>query len=268
MKKKGLRRILIVFLILTASVLILLSPLFRIKHIEVSGADTDDEIKKEISEALSASLNQNGFMYVMKNIKGMKNIDYFFMLRAKSAEEKLAFELPYLKNIKIRYNFPSGLEVTYMKRNPSFLVNTAGVYICSDSEGVIINTYSDNDKIQLPILKGLSIVEYKIGSTIITEEKEKLENVKNFFQILEQCDKEFKGYKISKIIDIVDFSEYNNIWLFIGENLKVKLGDSEDLITKFAQLKGICDKEKDKLENGTLTGVIDFTLGMNPVLRS
>ena len=89
MKKKGLRRILIVFLILTASVLILLSPLFRIKHIEVSGADTDDEIKKEISEALSASLNQNGFMYVMKNIKGMKNIDYFFHVEGKKCRRKI-----------------------------------------------------------------------------------------------------------------------------------------------------------------------------------
>jgi len=268
MRKKGFRKILVTILIIAATILVLLSPLFGIRHIEVSGPDADEETEKQIAEALSASLGQNGFVYIMKNIEGAKNADYFFMLRARSQEERLSFDMPHLKNIRIRFNPPSSLEVSYLKRIPSFYISAAGVYICSDSEGVVMDTCQDIAGAELPLLKGLNVTEYKIGSTIATDEVEKLENVKNFFQILEQCDKEFKGYKLSKIIDIVDFSDYNSIWLFIGEKLKVKLGDSENLVTKLAQLKGICEKEKEKLDNGTLTGVIDFTLGANPVLRS
>lgn len=263
MKKKGFKKILIVLLILIAIILTALSPIFQIKHIEVS--EVHNYNKNDISEALSASIGQNGFQYIIKNIKGLENIDYLFMLRAKNAEEKLAFEKPYLKNIKIRFIWPSRLHVSFEEREPAFLINMAGIYICSDKEGVVINSYSENDKIDLPLLRGIDVKEFKTGNVIHTNDKNKLDTVKEFFHWLERCDKEYQGYKLSVNIDIVDVSEYNNIWLFIGQHFKVKLGNTDGLVNKLAALKEICDVEKDKLENNNMNGVLDFTLGNDPI---
>lgn len=257
------KKIIVIFFIIIAIVVTALSPLFGIENIDVS--EVNKYNKEDISDRLNSAIGVNGYIYVLKNIEGFDNLKYFFVMRAKSAEDKLIFDMPYLKDVEIKFEFPSTLNVTFEERKPAFLIDLAGTYICSDYEGVIVDSYTEANKVDLPLITGISIDEYKIGNEIKTDNSLELQTVKELFKCIGKHDGASDKFNLSQSIEIVDVSEYNEVWLFIGEKLKIKLGDTEGLDRKISLLSEICSVEQERIDANVMDGTLDFTVGPNPI---
>lgn len=246
-----------------AAVLILISPVFSIKSIEVV-SECSDEIKNEILSFTSEAKGKNGIIYVSENINGFGNIDSFFNLRAKNVEDAIIFSMPELKNVSVKFVFPNTLCISFGKREPAYLIEVAGNYICADSDGFVLKVYQSAHDAELPVVRGIELSQYKIGNYIDSSSKNQIKVLKAIFNEIYKCDKNDESFKLLSHIEIVDVSEYNEIWLFIGDNLSVKLGDTDNIEYKIPALKEILQTE-DMLER---EGQIDFTVSENPIFKA
>ena len=257
-KKRKLKVILIVLSLIICLTLVMLSPVFSIKNINVSGVNDSDSAF--ISDFLNNYKGENGILFLLKNITGFKSIDSLFSLRAEKTEKELLFNLPSLKDVTVKFKFPGSLEVSGNERKQVFYYSLAGQYICCDENAYVIKAVSAEDKLDLPLIEGINVNEYKAG-TRLTEDVNILKIIKELFDEIKILDDFNDDYQLAKNIDIINFTEYNNIRLTIGESLTVKLGDTENLRFKLAMLKEIC-KDSTLVGNHTL----DFTVADRPVL--
>lgn len=239
--------------------LLLLSPIFSIRHIEVKTEDA--ELMGSITKQLEGAQGQNGFLYVAKNVNGLDNIGSMLALRAKNMEDVLLFDRPELKNMQVSYVFPNTLTVQFARRTPSYLIVSSGVYVCADEEGFVLSVHTDSTERDLPVVRGIDLPSYKIGQTISTGNENQMKALNALFYEITLCDAQEDDYKLSAHIEIADVSEYNEIWLFVDENLSVNLGDTDNIEYKIPALKEILQTE----EMQGKKGLIDFTVSEQPV---
>ena len=72
-----------------------------------------------------------------------------------------------------------------------------------------------------------------------------------------------KQLSMLSYIDIIDVSDYNNIWMYCAPSLSIKFGGADDIGRKLSYIKGIIDSGHDGNSNGTL----DMSTGGNPIFR-
>ncbi len=242
--------------------LLLLSPIFSVKNIVVETEDAD--LKNSILLQLEDAYGENGFLYVVKNINGLQNANHLLSLRAKNMEDAIIFERPELKNVRVTFSFPNTLTVGFSKRTPSYLIFSSGVYVCADEEGFVISVHTDSSERDLPVVRGIDLSAYKIGQTISSGNEDQMKALNALFYEIALCDAEEDAYKLSAHIEIADVSEYNEIWLFVDENLSVNLGDTDNIEYKIPALKKILQTEEVQEKKG----LIDFTVSDQPVFRA
>lgn len=242
--------------------LVLLSPICSIRNIEVKTEDAT--LKESITKQLEEARGQNGFLYVTKNVNGFDNIGSVFALRAKNMEDILLFERPELKDMQVSYSFPNTLTVQFAERTPSYLIFSSGVYVCADEAGFVLSVHTDSTERDLPVVRGIDLPSYKIGQTISTGNENQMEALNALFYEITLCDAKDDAYKLSAHIEIADVSEYNEIWLFVDENLSVNLGDTDNIEYKIPALKEILQTEEVQGKKG----LIDFTVSEQPVFRA
>lgn len=248
-------------LVFAALAFTLLSPLFHIRRVDIP--DLTEEQRQTVLRLLGEPEGENGILYVTKHIKGLANVNFLFGMRAKSIEEEITFALPELKNVKVQFSFPDTLKVEFVKRFPAYLVDISGSYICADPEGFILSVHTDRSERDLPVVRGITLQDYKVGQSVASENKNQIQALKAIFNEIYKCDAEDDGFKLSSHIEIVDVSEYNKIWLFVNSNLSVNLGDLDNITYKIPALKEILQTE------GMLDGKgqIDFTSSSSPVFK-
>ena len=237
---KKIKIFIIIPVVIIVTVLFFLSPIFAVKNI-VFINETDTSSKEEILNILENVKGKNGFLYIYNNVSGIKNIDYFFSMRAKSIEDQITLSLPKLKKVKIKYDFPGTLSVSFGQRYPEYLIDVSGSYICADIEGFIIDIDINKDNSNLPIIKGLDITECKLGRQFQTENGEETVHsiLKNIFNKTKLIDKENNKLKLLERIEMIDIFDYNNIWMFLYGNVSVEIGKPDNLDHKITQLKEI-----------------------------
>lgn len=242
--------------------LLLLSPIFSVKQVVV---DTEDvALKNTISTHLESAYGKNGFLYVMQNVNGLQNIDCLFSLRAKNVEDAIVFDVPELKKVRVRFSFPNTLTVSFTERTPAYLIFSSGVYVCADEEGYVLSVHTDSSERDLPVVRGIELTSYKIGQTISTGNEDQMKALNALFNEIVLCDMQNGNYKLSEHIEIVDVSEYNEIWLFVDELLSVNLGDVDNIEYKIPALKEILQTEAVEGKSG----LIDFTVSDQPIFQS
>lgn len=241
--------------------LLLLSPIFSVKDIVVETEDAD--LKNSILQQLEGAYGENGFLYVAQNINGLQNAGHLLSLRAKNMEDAIIFDRPELKNVRVVFSFPNTLTVRFSERTPSYLIFSSGVYVCADEEGFVLSVHTDSSERDLPVVRGIDLSAYKIGQTISTGNEEQMKALNALFYEIALCDAKEDAYKLSAHIEIADVSEYNEIWLFVDENLSVNLGDTDNIEYKIPALKEILQAE----EMQEKKGLIDFTVSDQPVFR-
>ncbi len=239
-KRKRLikKSIFIVILILIAGGLIVTkSNLFLVKNIKVNGQNlvTKDLIDEKL-----------------QSIKG-ENI---FFIKSSEVEKTLKSD-PYVNSISLKRHFPSTLEVNVKEKNIGYYVKYGDEYDVISSDLVLIEKVDKLKGNGLIEIKGLKSEGRKIGEKYVDTKDDK--RLENFLETLY----EIKNANTTKNkITMVDVANINNIVIYFN-NVKVKVGNGNDLIKKINTALNILEDKKLNLKKG----YIDLSFDGTPVIK-
>ena len=253
-KKKHFRLkfILVFILFSTVIVLLALSPLCTIKQITVSGGQ---HYKQEDVVAVSGIVvGNNGFKTIGSNLNSI------FSLRYGNSEKSILKNLPYVKNVVVKYAVPDKVRIILTERKPICVVPYLGTNLLMDEEGYIIDTVNQGaGNYNLPLVKGLKFEHFELGQPLKVDNSENLQAVITTFGAITDSDKSDK-MKIFGLIKWIDVSDLKKICLFVDSRITVNIGDMQDLSYRISFLKQIYSKNLKPDDKGLL----DFTTGENP----
>lgn len=160
----------------------------------------------------------------------------------------MLFDYPLIKNIAVEYDLPHTITVEIEERTPIMVTESNGMYLYIDSEGYLLGAYTRADKPDMPVMKGLAISDYKIGISVAGGKDRTVDEAIKICSIMKQL-------SMLSYIDIIDVSDYNNIWMYCAPSLSIKFGGADDIGRKLSYIKGIIDSGHDGNSNGTLDHV-------------
>lgn len=239
--------------LLVFAVLIFLSPLFGITEVQIDEVELYSS--EEIYGAFESYEGSNGFIALFKNTT-LAQIDNVFKLRYTEKEKSMLFDYPLIKDIKVEYDMPGKLIVQIEERTPVMMTEKDGMYLYIDSEGYLLGTYTEADKPDMPLIKGVDIKDYKIGASIADGKNVYIDNAIKICSMMKQL-------SMLSYIDIIDVSDYNNISMHCSPSLTVKFGGADDVGRKLSYIKGVVDSGYD----GKANGVLDVSAGGNPIFK-
>ena len=197
--------------LLVFSVIILLSPIFGITEVKIS------EVKLYSSEEIYGAFEEykgsNGFISLLKNTT-FSQIDNIFKKRYTEKEKSMLFDYPLIKKIEVKYSMPGELVVEIEERTPVMMTEKDGMYLYLDSEGYLLGAYTQADKPDMPLVKGIDINDYKIGTSIADGKNTSIDTSIKICSVMKQL-------SMLSYIDIIDVSDYNNIRMRCSPSLTV-----------------------------------------------
>jgi cell division septal protein FtsQ len=213
-RKKTFLTLFVFAAVLSVGLLVLSSPLFAVKAVEISG-----------SAAVSAE--------EIEKIAGLAVGDNLFSFDAGGAEKALTAH-PYIKSVKINKDFPDKVTVLVEERKPRAYVEfkSVGTYLLIDETGRVLESASYAAE-ELPVIVGLKLKDIALGQPLAAEDTKAFENVVLISHL-------FDKYELTGRIR-VEVSNAKDIHLYIG-TLDVLLGGIEDADTKISMVKAILPK--------------------------
>ena len=209
----------LVILIIGVIVFAMVSPIFNITNITVTGNN-----KLTVDEVISLSRienNENIFRISKNNV--IKNIK----------------QNAYVNKVEIHKKYPNSIQINIEERVSNFLLQFGNGYVYINNQGYMLEISSE--KLELPIIIGFSTPQEDLvaGNRLIQEDLEKLETV---IRIISSA----QSNGIANLITSIDISDSNNYTLYLeSEKKTVYLGDCSNLGTRILYLIGILENEKD-----------------------
>lgn len=201
--------------VFTLFILLLCSPIFNIKSIEIEGnSQISDE--KIISFSL-LQLNTNIFKFNKGLVK--KNIE----------------ENAYIESVEITRKIPSVVQIKVKERIPTYMLQFADSYVYINNQGYMLEI--SNEKLDIPILIGFTtdLSNIKAGNRINVNDLKKMDMVIKIYEATKSSD-------LEKLVSKIDISNSANYTMILEEKgIKVYLGDCSDLNTKILYLKSIME---------------------------
>ncbi len=194
-------------LFIQAESLLMVSPLFALKQLEIKGYEKVQP--SEIASASGLKFGENIFSISLNNVR--KNI----------------MTIPWIKSISIRKSPPHKIEIAVSERNAYCLVLMDHLYYV-DSEGVIFKMVSDNNATNYPVITGMT----GDGRRFIGEA---LRPVVNAVSVLQAIDK----YSLITAKDISEIHINSNGYSIITmDGLLIRFGD-DSIGTEIENLNSI-----------------------------
>lgn len=200
MERKGntnlLQSLFFVLVVILAGFILLRSPVFEIRHVQVNGNNFLNQAK--IKELSGITLGTNIFK---------QNFAF--------AVNKIALN-PMVKRVEINRRFPSTVEINLVERIASALVPYSQGFIQVDGEGFYLAKIELTGKANLPFVTGINSVTGTLGKKINSSRLEAA------LQYLKDTPQSFKD-QISEI----NASDEDNLVLYTVMGFPVKLGDTD-----------------------------------------
>lgn len=208
-QKKQITGLTLIIIVAALIVIMLLTPGFDIKEINVYG---NSVVKNE------DIIRSSGI------VKGVN----IFSVSLKSARDNIE-EMGYIESVKVKRNLPSSIDIEVVEAaGVAYIVTKNGnVMITADGRCIDLVNISENKKDeeqkQLPVIRGIKSIKYKIGGKIKSEESEKLE-------VLFECLKEFSKYGYVFEMEYIDVSDVEDVRFSYNQGkLKVSMGSREKI---------------------------------------
>ena len=181
--RKQAKVLLCLILFFVAVILILCSPLFNIKNIEVEG-NTKLSDERVISVS-SVQTNTN-----------------IFKLNVNWVKEKIK-EVAYVDSVEIIKKFPSTVKITINERQPKYMLQFADSYVYINNQGYMLEI--SNEKLDLPILIGFStdLSNIKAGNRINVADLKKMDMVIKIYEAI-------KSNGLGELVSKIDISNDKN----------------------------------------------------------
>lgn len=208
--------IFIPFILIATSIIILaFSPLFDITNIQIEGNFKLTE--NSIVDASNITLGQN-----------------ILRLNKQKIKEDL-LNLSYIEEVSIRRKWPNTILISVIEKDGLAKIQTFASTIVIDDEGKVLESYSDNSEINMPLIENIEVVSYGVNQNIETPDADKINNLIEVLKILQKND----------MLNIIEKLEQNeNILLYTNNGHVINIGDTNDLDYKIKRLKAVLEREK------------------------
>ena len=214
----------------------LFTPIYNVESIIVEGNSSVSE--KTITDA-----------------SGIKTGESIFKVNIPEVKKRLS-KVAFVDSARVSYVLPDRIKIVVKEREESAYISFIGNYIGIDDTGKILEVKQKAEDVSRPVVYGLTIENFEIGSTIYTE-NEKGKNI--LYNILNQININDIGNKIKSI----DVNDDDNIRLTLKNDIEVKLGNMNNIKYKMAYLKSVIEEIKD-----LKGGVVDITDTENVTYRA
>jgi len=180
-------------------------------------------------------------------------------------ENKLASDYPYVKSVKVKYDFPSSLTLIMDATEPYMaLLRSDGSYIYLDDNMKVLE-YSEILYPDVVLVKGMSYEKYSLSDgTVFVDEELPVgsymtpdENIE--MEIVNDILANLNAYSLVDTLTHIDLSVKYNIRFTLEDRIYVELGTSEDFDKKFEKIKLILDKHPEPVPMEI--NVRDYTQG-------
>ncbi len=202
-------------ILLVAIILILCSPLFDIKNIEVEG---NSKLSKERVISVSTLQTHTNIFKFNPNV----------------IKEKIK-EIAYVNNVEVTRKLPSTVKITIDERQPKYMLQFADSYVYINNQGYMLEI--SNEKLELPILIGFTtdLSNIKAGNRINVTDLKKMDMVIKIYEAI-------KSNGLGEIVSKIDISNDKNYAIILEtEGKTVYLGDCTELNTRILYLKSILE---------------------------
>ena len=234
-KKKKIKRIIktiiLLALIIGGFCFALISPIFNVTEINVTG-------NEQISSDTIISLSQ---------LEIGQNLFRFNRIKVSNEIKTNA----YIENVKIQRKIPNKIEITIEERKRDYNVEFLNGYAYINNQGYILEIAEQ--KLELPVIKGISTPQEQIveGNRLDDEDLEKLETV---IQIMNIC----KNYDLDTKISSIDITNKSNYIINMDEEKKtIQLGNNSNLSNKILYIPAILAENQGKEGTIYLNGDIN-----------
>ena len=146
------------FLLLFVCIGVLLTPVFYVKKISVSGNSyiTTDKIL----DASTAKINKS-----------------IFLFSAHEAEKKIG-ELSFADSVKVKRIFPSEVMITVSECTPTAQIMCGqSLFIVIDKNGKALDTAGAKDKYAVPVISDMDIDEFEVSKKVISKNQDDLKKI-------------------------------------------------------------------------------------------
>ena len=134
----------------------------------------------------------------------------------------------FLRFVSLDRQYPSRVVINVKTRKPFAVIQHVGNYLLTDSEGVVLATYTQMDFAQdLPIITGLDLPEAKARLDACVLTNSTLQS-----RVTYEIIADLYAQGVCDSISELNVSELDNLYLVTLDGIQVKLGDRNDLDKK------------------------------------
>lgn len=218
---KIIKTLVLIGIIIGGIIYAMLSPIFNIKDITVSG---NSKISSETIISLS----------------GLKLEQNIFNFRTSQIVDSIK-QNAYIDTVEINRSFPDEVEINVTEREATFMLKYGNAYVYINNQGYMLEITSEAG--DYPVITNYATPEEQIkeGNRLCTEDLEKLNDVLRIMEAASSNNGEIRG--LITQINIEDKSNY--VLTLEKEKKQVYLGDTSNLSTKMLWLATFLEEEKD-----------------------
>ncbi|MCI1931092.1 MAG: FtsQ-type POTRA domain-containing protein [Clostridia bacterium] len=221
-RNKKQKKIHVILIVLAATVVFLLSPVFNIK-------------KMNITEMQKYSYDEICEMTGLSNGKNIFLINRFKVLNTLKND-------PYVEKAKLTYKLPDTVNLTITERKVRGYVPYMGSYLYIDENGRVLEVNSKKNN-KLPVVDGLKFKGFVLGEKIDADNKDAFDIMVTIAQLITK-------YNLLDMTVDIDVSDTANIKAQV-KNVEVNLGDFTNIDQKIRVMAQVIGKLKDN-DRGTL----------------
>lgn len=213
---------LIVFLVAVVAVMLLMSPIFGVKSIEVIG-NTKIKSEKIISES------------------GISKGENIFAADIAGAIDKIS-SMDRIKDVIITRDLPSKIVIDVTEETESAYIKMKKNYVGIDPDGRVLAVTSKTEA-EVPVVNGIKVNSATTGQFIKTE----ADNARGKMEIMTKILTEARNQDLLKDIRIIDLNDIKDIHLTLRSDILVNLGEDgkeadNKIEYKIAYLKAIVER--------------------------
>ena len=251
-KIRRLKKLFLFVFIVTAVVLFARSSLFIVDNIKVTGNK-----KYQANEIILRSglvMGQNVFKMLGEKPKNL------LMLKFEDKEKAVSMSMPYISSISIRPSVPKSIKIKVTERTPFCILDNKGTSLLIDKKGYALEVLnSPNEKKKYFKIIGNSLDSFKLGQEVKFNNKDTLNDLINFCNLLNKSDKNSK-LKLYPKLTAVNMSDPGMVTAVFENRVTVKFGDLDNSDYKLDFLRHFWVNNITAKQKGTL----DFTSGSHP----
>ena len=229
-RKKKLKVLLIV---IAGALLIMLSPMFTIKNIQIT--QMDKYSKEEICDMLN--LHEGNNLFLFNRIKAAKVLK----------------DNTYVEDYKISYDFPDTVKVNIDERKVRGYVPYMGSYLYIDEYGRVLEINKEMSS-ALPVVTGLIFSNFSIGDQIDAQNSEAFDIMVEIAQLMNK-------YDLLNIVVKIDVSNTDKVMAYVN-NIEINLGDmsngDQKIRTMGEVVKNINPNDRGTLDLSDLSKTVVF----------